>query len=86
MPLIFEKILTESFYLKTPSYHFYLSKANNRNTRRRCKICLKLTIKTPERHHGRRSGVFIVNFEHVSKPFFSVSSVSVVDFGQVNFD
>ena len=28
-----------------------------------------LTIKTPERHHGRRSGVFIVNFEHISHFF-----------------
>ena len=26
----------------------------------------KLTIKTPKRHHWRRSGVFIVNFEHIS--------------------
>ena len=24
------------------------------------------TIKTPERHHWRRSSVFIVNFEHIS--------------------
>ena len=27
----------------------YLFKVNNRNTRTRCKICSKLTIKTPER-------------------------------------
>ena len=26
----------------------------------------KLTIETPERRHWRRSGVFIVNFEHIS--------------------
>ena len=26
----------------------YLLKVNNRNTRRRCKICSKLTTKTPE--------------------------------------
>ena len=35
----------------------------------RCEICSKLTIKTPERHASsqwRRSGVFIVNFEHIS--------------------
>ena len=36
----------------------------NRNTRKRCEICSKLTIKTPERRHRRRSGVFIVTFEH----------------------
>ena len=27
---------------------------------------LKLTVKTPERHQWRRSGVFIVNSEHIS--------------------
>ena len=30
---------------------------------------LKLTIKTPERRQWRRSGVFIVNFEHTSHLF-----------------
>ena len=40
----------------------YLLKVNNRNTRTRCEMCSKLTIKTPV----RRSGVFIVNFEHIS--------------------
>ena len=44
----------------------YLFKFNNRNTRPRCEICSKLTIKTPERRHWRRSGVFIVNFEYIS--------------------
>ena len=29
----------------------YLLKVNNRNTRTRCEICSKLTIKTPERRH-----------------------------------
>ena len=27
----------------------YLHKVNNRNTRKRCEICSKLTIKTPKR-------------------------------------
>ena len=44
----------------------YLLKVNNRNTRTRCEICSKLTIKTPERRQWRRSGVFTVNFEHIS--------------------
>ena len=45
----------------------YLLKVNNRNTRKRCQICSKLTIKTPEqRHSWRHSGVFIVKFEHIS--------------------
>ena len=43
----------------------YLLKVNNRNTRKMCEICSKLTVKTPERGHWRPSGVFIVNFEHV---------------------
>ena len=40
-------------------------KVNNKNTRR----------------HRRRSGVFIVNFEHISQFF---SSVSIVEFEQIN--
>ena len=42
-----------------------LFKVNNRNTRKRCEICSKLTIKKPERRQQRRSGVFIVNFEYI---------------------
>ena len=44
----------------------YIFRVNNRNTRTRCETCSKLTIKTPERRKWRRSGVFIVNFEHIS--------------------
>ena len=44
----------------------YMLKVNNRNTRAKCKICSKLTTKTPERLHWRRSGVFNVKFEHIS--------------------
>ena len=42
-------------------------KVNNRNTRTRCEICSKLTIKTPERRY-----------------FTPYSSVSIVNFGQIN--
>ena len=45
----------------------YLLKPNNRNTRTRGEICPKLTIKIPERRQWRRSGVFIVNFQHISR-------------------
>ena len=45
-------------------------KVNNRNTTTKCEICSKLTIKC--------SGVFIVNFEHISQ------IVSNVNFEQVN--
>ena len=41
-------------------------KVNKRNTRTRCEICSKLTIKIPERRQWRRSGIIIVNFEHIS--------------------
>ena len=44
----------------------YLLKVSIRNTRTRSEICSESTIKTPERRHWRRSGVFIVNFEHIS--------------------
>ena len=43
-------------------------KVNNRNTRARCEICSKLTIKTPERTPVAPcsgAGVSIVNFENV---------------------
>ena len=59
---------------------FYLFKANNKCTRKRCEICSKLTIKTPERRHWRSTGVFIVNFEHISPLFL----VFFVDFEHAN--
>ena len=39
------------------------------SNRKMCEICAKLTIKTPERRHWGRSGVFIVNFEHIHTLF-----------------
>ena len=44
----------------------YMFKVNNRNTRTRCEICSNLAMKTPERCLWRHSGIFIVNFEHIS--------------------
>ena len=61
--------------------NIYLFKVNNKNTRKRCEICSKLTIKTPERRHWRRSAVFLVYSEPISHLFFSVS---IVDFEKVN--
>ena len=50
----------------------YMFKANNKNTRTKCEICSKLTIKIPERRRWHIctyftpcSSVFIVNFEKV---------------------
>ena len=44
----------------------YMFKVSNRNTKPRCEVCSELTIKTPERRQWLRSGVFIINFEHIS--------------------
>ena len=44
----------------------YMFKVNNRNTKTKCEICSKLTIKTPERCHRRLSGVFIVSVSVVN--------------------
>ena len=44
-------------------------------------MCSKVTIKIPERRQWRRSGISIVNFEHISH---LCSSVSIVNFEQVN--
>lgn len=40
----------------------YLSKLNNSDTRKRCQICWKLTIKTSKRCKWHCSDVFIVDF------------------------
>ena len=44
----------------------YMFKVNNRNTRKRREIWLKLTIKTPENRNWRHSGIFIVHLKHIS--------------------
>ena len=49
--------------------NIYLFKVTNKNTRKRCEIYSKLTIKTPERRQRRYSGVFMVNFEYISQLF-----------------
>ena len=61
------------------SVGIYLLRVNKRNTKTRCEICSKLTIKIPERHHCRRSGIFVVNFEHISH---LALVVFFVNFGQ----
>ena len=50
---------------KRPGGNFMFN-VNNGNTRTSCEIYPKLTIKTPERRYWGHSGVFIVNFEHIS--------------------
>ena len=80
-----------TFLIHSPAGN-YMFKVNNRNTRTRCEICSKLTIKTPQRRHMRHSGVFIVSFEHISHLslahilFYRIpcSRVSIVNIEQVN--
>ena len=57
----------------------YMFKVNNRNTKTRYEICSKLTIKASERHQWRRC------FHCQLWTYFtSWSSVSIVNFEQVN--
>ena len=58
---------SKRFYKGLYPAGIYLPEVINRKTRTRCEICSKLTVKTPERPHWCHSGVFIVNFEHISK-------------------
>ena len=41
--------------------NIYLSKFNKRNTRKRCEICLKQTIKTTERRQWLWAGKYLLN-------------------------
>ena len=59
----FSLLMNSSTYIPAGIYQL---EVNNRNIRTRCKIYLKLTIKTPKRRQWRCSGVSIVNFEHIS--------------------
>ena len=44
-------IITVTYYHNYYPANIHLFKVNNINTRKRCEICSKLTIKTPERRH-----------------------------------
>ena len=63
--LIYTKVYPMNILASKYLTNIYFFKVNNGNTRKRCEICSKLTV-TPEQ---RRSGVFIVNFEHISQLF-----------------
>ena len=62
----------------------YLFKVSNRNTRKRCKMRSKLTIKTPERSHRRRSDVFNILNTWLWTYFTHFSNVSFTDFKHIN--
>ena len=59
------KLFTSGLENTSPA-NIYFFKVKNLDTRKKCEICSKLTIKTSER---RRSGIFFVNFEHISQLF-----------------
>ena len=66
-----KKVYLEAFlnrFMLTQA-NIYLLKFSNRNTRKRCETCSKVTVKTTEWRQWCRSGVFIVNFEHISLLF-----------------
>ena len=48
---------------------FTFSKSTIETLEKKCEICSKLTIKTPEQFRRRRSIVVNVSFEHVSQLF-----------------
>ena len=52
--------------------NIYQFQVNNRITRRRYEIYSKLIIKTPQ-----HSGVYIVNFEHISHPFLMFTCLTL---------
>ena len=56
--------------------NIYQFQGRNKSTKKRSEICLKLAIKTPERHLWHRSGVLIVNNENISHSF----RVTIFDF------
>ena len=62
----FQLQLQKQFNINCTPVGNYMFKVNNRNTRARSEICSKLTIKIPEQRHWRGSGIFTVNFEHIS--------------------
>ena len=43
--------------------NIYLFKVKNRNTRKRCEVCSKLTVKIPKRRHWRRSGILLLTLD-----------------------
>ena len=64
-----------------PSNIIYMLKVNERNIRKRCEICSKLTITTPARRQLDRFGVCSVNVRDISHLFLVFA---IVAFEQVN--
>ena len=56
-------ILVVFLFSVIQSGNIYLSKVKDRNGRKMCEICSKLTINTQERRHWRHSVEFVVYFD-----------------------
>ena len=69
-------IFTFSLIWISPA-NIYLFKVSDRNTRKRCEIRSKLTVKTPKLRHWHRSGVFNVTFEHIPHLFLVFLSLNL---------
>ena len=79
--LVWNGLVKKRFYQCEIPANIYLFKVNDKNTRKKCETCSKLTTKTPEQHQWRCSGDFIVNFEYTSHLFLVFL---IVGFEQVN--
>ena len=65
-----DELLRKKKFWNTPMLvNSYLFKVNSRNTRKRCEIYSKLTIKISQRHRSRHSGFFTANNEYISHLF-----------------
>ena len=53
-----------------PLASIYVFKVNNRHTRRRCEICSKLTIKTPERYANGVNLVYLLLTSNIFHTLF----------------
>ena len=71
-----------ALYFRLYPANIYLFRVNKRSTGKKVwNMLTKFSIKIPERHQWRHSGILIVKFEHISH---LLSSVSIVDFEQLN--
>ena len=71
----------------TSPANIYLVKVNNIEIREKSfKVSSKLKIATTERRHQCRSGVFIVNFEHISYLLSTLACICLLDvFCRIDF-
>ena len=75
---LIDELLISAWYLSQLSWNsidaipgnVHLFKVSNTSARKRCEICSKLPIKTPERRYLWRSGIVIVSFECISYILF----------------